>query len=191
MGAPESDSMTAFRSLLLLSVLFRAVPAQLPGDDGPCGSAAECKIIRGLFWEACGAEHQGVIQRTVHKVADGYVAHTTSSNATIANMLQAHVEAMRRRVHERRPLNTWDPLYAAIFNHSSDIQIITSNLTNGTMVQERGSTACAIAITHAHAGVVDGFIANSMREMMTEHKAPTACPFAGRSASAMPNGHAG
>ena len=128
----------------------------------------------------------------VNLTKDGYVAKTTSANKTIVGLLQSHVESMRLRVHESRPLNTWDPLYAAVFNHSSEISVATTNLTDGVLVKETASTSCAIAVTHSHSGVVTNFTVMGMREMMTTHNMPKACPFAGRDHGTlrMPASHA-
>ena len=180
------------RRLLLVASLASG-SAQLPGDDGPCGTAAECHVIQSLFWEACGSEHKGTLRRNVTLTQKGYVARTTSANATIAALLKSHVASMQQRVHTKRPLNTWDPLYAAIFNHSQDIAISATNLTDGVEVAETGKTECATAITHAHAGVVTDFVKEAMMAMMTEHKVPPACPYSrGGVASRMPRppGHA-
>jgi hypothetical protein len=112
----------------------------------------------------------------VNLTKDGYVAKTTSANKTIVGLLQ----------------NTWDPLYAAVFNHSSEISVATTNLTDGVLVKETASTSCAIAVTHSHSGVVTNFTVMGMREMMTTHNMPKACPFAGRDHGTlrMPASHA-
>ena len=174
-----------------------AIIAQLPGDDGPCGTAAECHVIQTLFWEACGPDNNGTIQRVVQHTGTGYIARTTSNNVTIAALLQQHVESMRLRVNEGRPMDTWDPLYASIFNHTANLTIQVANLTSGdgapvgVHVTESGATPCATAIAHEHSAVVDGFIARGMKEMMEGHNAPKACPFAKLGAGLrMPAGHA-
>ena len=183
-------------AIIMLLLCIPEVLAQLPGDDGPCGSAAECHVIQTLFFEACGPNNNGTIQRRVQKTLSGYVAQTTSKNATVGMLLQEHVESMRKRVSEARPMDTWDPLYASIFNHTAELTIQVTNLTNGdgktsgVQVVESGATSCAVAIAHEHSHVVDGFIARGMREMMDGHDAPKACPFARLSAGLrMPTGH--
>ena len=86
---------------------------------------------------------------------------------------------MSCRLVENRPINARDPLYAAIFNHSHELTVTVTNLTDGVHVVEDGHTACATQLTQEHAGVVDLFTTRGMVEMQKLHKVPAACPFAG------------
>ena len=72
--------------LLLAAALLGGANSTLPGDDGPCGDADECRVIKALFFEACGSAAQ--IDRDVNKTATGYVARTASKNATVASLIQ-------------------------------------------------------------------------------------------------------
>ena len=167
----------------------RPLRSPLPGDDGPCGTHAECVIIQSLFNEACGPD-RSVINRTVALTEHGYIASTTSKNATVAGWLQVHVEAMRLRVLQMRPMNTWDGFYASIFNHSTDIHIDAMNVSRGVVVNETGATPCAIDLLHEHAGEVSRFVTRGMAEMAgPAHAVPKSCPFSRNHRTGLPNPH--
>ena len=57
---------------------------------------------------------------------------------------------MRRRVEQSRPMNTWDPLYEAIFNNSKSITLLSKNLTNGVIVEEMGANLCVTKLIQQH-----------------------------------------
>ena len=150
----------------------------LPRDSGPCGSHEECMVIMALFAE-CGP-NQTSIHREVHLTTRGYHAVTTSSNKTVARLLQQHVESMRQRVSTVSPINTWDPFYAAIFNASArqEIKMSVQNVTGGVHVNESASSLCAEQVLHEHAGEVDRFVSIGMPEMGgPAHPVPRACPW--------------
>lgn len=153
----------------------------LPGDAGPCGTHAECEVIFALF-QNCGP-HRKVIQRMVNETETGYIAHTTSANATVAALLQTHVEHMRLRVKDGNPINTWDPFFAAIFNASARGNILMSskNVTDGVVVTETGRSPCAVAVLREHADEVSRFVTRGMAEMAgPAHQVPSQCPWPGR-----------
>jgi hypothetical protein len=162
----------------VLLLLATDVSGLLNDSESPCGTHEECVVIQTLFFQACGPDHKQV-NRTVNLTTSGYEATTTSPNKTVALLLQRHVESMRRRLVENRPINNWDPLYAAIFSHSENLSVHVTNLTDGVHVIESGSTDCATSIAQAHAGVVDLFTTEGMTEMQRAHQVPAACPFAG------------
>lgn len=171
---------------------FSATP--LPGDDGPCGTHDECLVIFHLFSE-CGPDRKGVINRNVQLTDEGYTARTTSDNATVAALLQSHVEHMRVRVRDHRPMNTWDPLFAALFNASTrgELDVVTKNLTDGVFVNETGRTPCSVAVLQEHSGEVSKFVTRGIAEMRgPAHPVPAMCPWAGTrtlGATEKPVGH--
>ena len=135
-------------------------------------------VIMALFAE-CGP-NQTSIHREVHLTTRGYHAVTTSSNKTVARLLQQHVESMRQRVSTMSPINTWDPFYAAIFNASArqEIKMSVKNISGGVYVNESASSLCAEHVLHEHAGEVDRFVSIGMPEMGgPAHPVPRACPW--------------
>jgi hypothetical protein len=135
-------------------------------------------VIFALF--AQSGPNRAVIRRHVNLSASGYSATTTSANATVAALLQTHVESMRRRVRDGRPMNTWDPFYAAIFNASArgELTMATRNISGGVAVSEVGGSPCAAAVLHEHAAEVSRFVSIGMPEMAgPAHPVPAACPW--------------
>eukprot|EP01048_Picozoa_sp_COSAG05_P005681 COSAG05_NODE_345_length_10977_cov_17.229178_2_plen_131_part_00 len=102
---------------------------------------------------AVSGPNRSVIHRHVNLSVGGYSATTTSANATVAALLQAHVASMQRRLRAGQPINTWDPFYAAIFNASArgELKMSSSNISKGVAVTEVGGSPCAAAVLHEHA----------------------------------------
>lgn len=155
----------------MLAVLLHGVAA----GGGMCDDAASCNSIHALF----GAAMAGKIERAVEKTPAGYIAVTTSADASTVARLHSHVEAMRRRVHDGRSINTRDPLFAAIFREGA-VTLRVTNRTDGVRVEEVATSECAIALAHAHADVVSGFASRGMAEAMRSHAVPGECPFSSK-----------
>jgi hypothetical protein len=86
---------------------------------------------------------------------------------------------MRLRMREMRPISTWDPFYATLFNNSQSLSISTENLTNGVWVNETGRSACAVAILKEHSSEVTRFVNIGRQEMEgPAHYVPKQCPYA-------------
>lgn len=150
----------------------------LPGDAGPCGTHEECEVIMALF--GVMGPNTSVVQRHVDATPSGYTATTSSANATVASWLKVHVESMRRRVVEGRPINTWDPFYAAIFNASARAKLTMAvrNTSDGVSVTEVGKSPCAAALLAEHAAEVSRFVTRGMAEMSgPAHPVPAECPW--------------
>eukprot|EP00039_Didymoeca_costata_P026229 m.15346 g.15346 ORF g.15346 m.15346 type:complete len:208 (-) comp5364_c0_seq2:103-726(-) len=143
------------------------------GGMAPCGTMAECRVIMDLF-EAGAGEH--LVQRQVTLTENGYKSNTTSMNASIVNLLHTHVQSMEERVKTDNPINTRDPLFAALFEHTKDITLKVNYTSYGVEVEETGANDCTTALLQEHAGVVSKFVTVGMEEMMEFHKVPTKCP---------------
>lgn len=74
-------------------------------------------------------------------------------------------------------MNTWDPLFAALFNNTKNITIKVTNVTGGVFVSESATLACPRAIAVVHSGVVDRFVSIGIAEMQgPAHPVPPMCP---------------
>ncbi|MCB1736289.1 MAG: hypothetical protein H6981_15240 [Gammaproteobacteria bacterium] len=89
----------------------------------------------------------------------GMRAITRSDDPELVALLHDHVPAMHRRLQEGFALRRWDPLYNAIFEHADQIHMQITLLADGVEVIETGDTPHVVALLHAHAKAVDGFVA--------------------------------
>ena len=99
------------------------------------------------------------IRREVFLDDRGMRALTRSDDPELVALLHDHVPAMHRRLQEGFALRRWDPLYNAIFEHADQIHMHITLLADGVEVVETGDTPEVVALLHAHAKAVDGFVA--------------------------------
>ena len=107
----------------------------------------------------------------------------STNNAHLQRIYFSHSNWLTRlavRARAGRPINTWDPFYAAVFNASArqEIELSVRNVSGGVAVNETGKTPCAEAVLHEHAGEVDRFVSRGMPEMGgPAHPVPKGCPW--------------
>lgn len=159
--------------LLLLCAAVVPVEAQRGHTPGPGrmmrhddGHRADMQLFQALF------DHRQEITRQVTKRPDGIETVTESGNPDVTRILQAHVDSMLARVKEERPIHRRDPLFREIFRNADKIEARAERTPKGVRVVETSADAYVVRLLHAHADVVDGFIANGRSEMMKDHQVP-------------------
>jgi len=141
-----------------------------PGRGGMCGGGMEpggghgdMRGIHSLF------ARRDQIRRTVTQIPGGVRATTESDDPAVVAQLREHVQSMYARLKEDRPINTRDPLFAAIFENAHKIRVQIENTPKGITVTETSTDPKVVALVRRHAEVVSLFIANGMQEVMRSH----------------------
>ena len=113
--------------------------------------------------------HRNEIRRTVTQIPGGVRTTTESDDLAVATQLRTHVRAMYARLKDGRPINTHDPLFAALFRNADKIDARIEDTPKGLTVTETSSDPEVTVLIRKHAEVVGQFIANGMHEMMRSH----------------------
>jgi hypothetical protein len=140
------------------------------GGQGGVGRDGDHADFRFLL------RHHDQIRRTVTRLPDGVETLTESDDPAVAAKIREHVAAMKLRLHERRPIHARDPLFAEIFRHAGAIVLTDEATPNGVRVRETSTVPYVAALIHAHAAVVDGFVARGHAEMHVDHPLPERPP---------------
>jgi hypothetical protein len=127
------------------------------------GHGADMGGIHALF------ANRDQIHRTVTPIEGGVRTTTEADNPALAAQIQRHVQSMYARLKDGRPINTRDPLFAAIFENADKIRVKIENTPKGLSVTETSSDPAVVALIRRHADVVGLFIENGMHEMMRTH----------------------
>ena len=98
------------------------------------------------------------IRRTVKEIAGGIESLTESDDPSLVPLIQPHVAAMERRLKESRPIHQMDPLFRAIFENASRIEMKIENTAKGVRVTETSGDAKVVDLIRQHAWKVDGFV---------------------------------
>jgi uncharacterized protein len=98
------------------------------------------------------------IRRTVREIAGGIESVTESDEPNLVPLIQQHVAAMERRLKESRPIHQMDPLFRAIFENASRIEMKIENTAKGVRVTETSADAKVVDLIRQHARKVDGFV---------------------------------
>ncbi len=153
------------------TALFARPAGGPPGPGGVCGGgmgrggghAGDMMGIHALF------ARRDQIRRTVAQIPGGVRATTESDDPAVVAQLREHVQSMYARLKEDRPINTRDPLFAAVFENADKIKVEIENTPKGLTVTETSADPKVVALVRRHAEVVSLFIANGMQEMMRSH----------------------
>jgi hypothetical protein len=118
-------------------------------------------------------DHRTLINRTVQYTTNGVVATTTSSDAYVAQLIQAHVTDMK---HLTRPIRQCDPLFRSLFEHMEETSLEYVNITNlGVQVEHTGTTDCGVLLVQAHATQVSSFVNTGIRRPNFAWQPPAEC----------------
>ena len=154
------------------TALAQAAGGPPPGRGGMCagrgmgpggGHGGDMMRIHALF------ARRNQIRRTVTRIPGGVRATTESDDAAVAAQLRDHVQSMYARLQEGRPINTRDPLFAALFENADKIKVEMENTPKGITVTETSGDPAVVSLIRRHADVVTLFIENGMPEMMRSH----------------------
>ena len=140
------------------------------GMMGDAAHAADMQVFHQLF------DHRGEIKRQATKLANGIETITESTNPEVTRLLQAHVASMLARVDEQRAIHRRDPLFAELFRHADRIAVRHELTDRGVHVFETSYDPYVVKLLHAHADVIDAFLANGRSEMMKNHPLPPKPP---------------
>jgi hypothetical protein len=137
-------------------------PGAGPGM-GPGGHGGDMMSIHYLF------AHRDQIHRAVTKISGGVRTTTESDDPDVVAQLREHVRAMYARLKDHRPINTHDPLFAALFKNADKIDVRVEDTPKGLTVTETSTDPEVVTLIRRHADVVSLFLANGMHEMMRSH----------------------
>jgi hypothetical protein len=112
------------------------------------------------------------IRREVKELANGVETVTESDDPAVAAKIQEHVEAMYRRVNQRRPIHLRDPLFRELFRNSDKISMKHDKTDNGVHVIETSTDPYVARLLQEHAKVVSLFIKNGNAEARKNHAVP-------------------
>jgi hypothetical protein len=127
------------------------------------GHGADMMGVHFLF------AHRDAIKRTVTEIPGGVRTVTETDEPEVAAQLQEHVQAMYARLKDGRPINTRDPLFAALFRNADRIDVRIEKTAKGLRVTETSADPAVVKLIRRHAEVVSLFLANGMQEMMRSH----------------------
>jgi hypothetical protein len=117
-------------------------------------------------------DNRDAIKRKVKKIAEGVETLTESDDPKIAARIQEHVESMKSRVEEGRPIHMRDPLFAAVFSNAKKISMKIEKTQKGVRVVETSVDPYVARLIQAHAEVVNLFVANGRPEARKNHTVP-------------------
>jgi hypothetical protein len=117
-------------------------------------------------------DRHGEVTRRVELRSWGVESWTTSEDPEVAAVLVRHVEGMRDHMAAGGRVRMWDPLFRALVEGYDDITLEVVRVEGGVHVLHRGATPEAVALLHAHARTVSGFVERGHREAGREHPVP-------------------
>lgn len=127
-------------------------------------------------------DHVDSMTRTMEATKDpvtgevaGVRAVTTTSDPLVAQALQTHCQQMQDLHQVGAGIRMWDPLFAKVAQHASEMRMQVTPLPNGVQVEQTGQTPCAVALAQAHANVVSKFVMNGWEERPKAHAVPPVC----------------
>jgi hypothetical protein len=137
-------------------------PDWMMGEDMMDGEMmADMRVIRDLL-----AGHQD-IEREVEDIERGIRARTVSEDPQLAELIRGHVEAMRIRVEDNRPIRLMDPVFREIFEHHDAIAMEVSEVAGGVQVTETSDDPQVQLLIRQHAHrAVSEFVASGMSRAM-------------------------
>jgi YHS domain-containing protein len=83
---------------------------------------------------------------------------------------------MKERLINKQPIRTWDPLFAALFEHADKIDLKISSTEKGVKVVETSTDPYVAQIIQSHAQEISNFVKEGMAGMHRRHEAPGAKP---------------
>ncbi len=154
-------------ALLLAAAWFGLHPAPARAQGMPPETR---NTIHALF------DNHAALRRTVTPTTNGYVAVTESDDPTVARTLRRHVSQMRERLESGLGARMWDPAYAEMRRHYSDLTLTIEPTEKGLRVTMVGRTPEAAKVAQNHAQIVSKFIERGWPEHGVEHPAVNTTP---------------
>ena len=143
-----------------------------PGAErSGCGRGGNQDVMQAT--RALIHEYRGDLVREIEDVPNGVVTVTRSpENPEAVAVLQRHVGEMKSLLEGGGRIRAWDPLFAEIFDHYDEIEMVIETLGDGVKVTETSTNPEVVKLIRAHARKVDEFVA---RGPAAAHE-PTALP---------------
>ncbi|UQB42324.1 hypothetical protein JX580_11835 [Thiomicrospira microaerophila] len=114
------------------------------------------KRDQALFAELLKQHHQ--LKRETHRLDNGILARTTSSNPQLAKILQQHVIGMEQRFASNRAIRSWDPLFAALFEFRHQINMEYRSIKDGVEALLTSDDPKLIELIHCHDQTLHQFV---------------------------------
>ena len=141
------------------------------GQGGRGASGPSQKADQNLIHTLLSSRHQ--IRRQIKLLPNGIETLTETDNPQLRTILVQHVQSMKKRVEEVRPIRRRDPLFAALFRNAKKVSMMKVTPTqNGVHVIETSNDAFTVKLIQAHAKVVSLFIKNGQQEVRKNHPVP-------------------
>lgn len=107
------------------------------------------------------------IQRRVETLDNGVKTWTESNDPELVPVIQIHVQQMKERVENNRPVRQMDPLFREIFEHANEIKMQIENTEKGIFVLETSDNAQVVKLIQQHAHwAVSEFVEQGMSRAM-------------------------
>ncbi len=151
-------ALTSF-AVVSFSVAIQAQPA---GRGMPVEAR---ESIHTLF-----NQHEQIV-RKLTLTDTGYVAITTSTNATVAAALQKHVRQMSDRLKAGLMVRRWDPAFTEYAAHYEAIEHQFEAIDGGIQATVSGKNANAVKVAQNHARVIVDFAAHGWEAHDRSHPA--------------------
>lgn len=111
------------------------------------------------------------ITRTLTMTEDGYEATTTSTNSTVAQALQDHVQQMQARLDSGLAVRRWDPAFFELRAYYTQIDVKIEPTEGGVKVVAKGQTPEAVKVAQNHAKVINEFVSDGWTAHNATHAA--------------------
>ncbi len=144
-------------------MMDEGMPGWMMGGDQMMDATMmdDMRVIHQLLQE------HAQIERDVDDIPGGIRSRTISDNPEIADLITTHVQQMKRRVEDGRPIRVGDPVFREIFEHHRKIEMELRPLGNGALVVEtsRDPQVELLIRQHAHRAVSEFVRAGMSRAM--------------------------
>ena len=118
-------------------------------------------------------DHRGEIRRQITKLPNGVETLTETDNDALRPVLVEHVEAMKLRVEQGRPIHMRDPLFRELFRNASRVRMEVQETPQGVRVRETSDDPHVAKLIQQHAEVVSLFLKNGYDEVRKNHAVQT------------------
>ena len=151
--------------------LLRRRPSAIASPDGMMGGMMDMMApenMRGPMRTGMVLfQRHNLVRRTVTILPNGIRAVSESDDPQTALLLAEHVASMYQRLDQDQPfLYPMSRSVPALFDKSGQYRRRLERLPRGIAVTETSEDPKVVALIHAHAHEIDGFVADGMPAMM-------------------------
>lgn len=141
------------------------------GQRGMGASDPSMKADQSLIRALLNGRSQ--IRRQIKMLPNGVETLTETDNPQLRTVLVQHVQSMKQRVEQVRPIHLRDPLFAALFRNAKKVSMMELTATpKGVHVIETSNDPYTVKLIQAHARVVSLFVKNGQLEVRKNHPVP-------------------